>query len=769
MIKNISKRDGSTVPFDKQKISRAIYKAMLSVNNGSFKDAEEVTELVIAAIPSGKVPNVEQVQDIVENVLMTYSKDGKDFKNVARAYILYRERRRLIREEKKRIGIKDDLKLNLNAVKVLESRYLLKNKNGEVIETPRELFHRVASSIALVEGLYDYMHSGKRKKQAVKGDLRTRKVSKKERGYLKFMFERFANEGSVKGTFEDFIEFMESTPNSVHSYENRFEDIMTNLEFMPNSPTLMNAGTDMGQLSACFVLPVSDSIDGIFDSLKNTAKIHKSGGGTGFSFSKLRQKDDRVRSTMGVASGPVSFMRIFDTTTDVIKQGGKRRGANMAVLRYDHPDIIDFVTSKDPENVTLSNFNISVAVDKEFFERLDEDAYIELKNPRSGETVNRVRARYLWDQIIDSAWRTGDPGLIFIDEMNDKNTVPHIGDIEATNPCGEQPLLPYESCNLGSINLGKFVENGKVDWEHLENVIRLSVRFLDNVVDANVFPIPEIEKMTRSTRKVGLGYMGFAEMLMKLMIPYASNAALAMAEKVMSFLQNVSHDESSRIALEKGTFPAWKGSYWEKSGIRMRNSTTTTIAPTGTISIIAGCSSSIEPIFALAFVRRVLDGQELLEINPTFEETLRARDLYSVDLMNRVAMDGTLDDLDLPKDIKEVFITSREIPYEWHILMQATFQNYCDSGVSKTINLPNDASRDDIERSYRLARDLHCKGITIYRDGSKSVQVLYAGKTGPQVVPREEKPDLSFIINDEKTLKIDSTYDPACPRGVCDK
>lgn len=769
MIKNISKRDGTTAPFDRQKISRAIYKAMLSVNNGSFKDAEEVTGLVISEIPEDSTPNVEQVQDIVERVLMTHSKKGKDFKDVARAYILYRERRRLIREEKRRIGITDDLKLNLNAVKVLESRYLLKNKEGEVIETPRELFHRVASSVALVEGLYDYKHSAGNKKLPKNSSLRTRKITKKERNFIKFMFDRFVRDGTLKGRFDDFVEFLESTPNSVHAYESEFEEMMTNLEFMPNSPTLMNAGTDMGQLSACFVLPVSDSIDGIFDSLKNTAKIHKSGGGTGFSFSQLRPKDDRVRSTMGVASGPVSFMRIFDTTTDVIKQGGKRRGANMAVLRYDHPDIVEFVTSKDPENVTLANFNISVAVDKEFFERLDEDSYIELKNPRSLEPINRIRARYLWDLIIDSAWRTGDPGLIFIDEMNDKNTVSHIGKIEATNPCGEQPLLPYESCNLGSINLGKFVGNGKVDWKKLEKVIRLSVRFLDNVVDANVFPIPEIEKVTRSTRKVGLGYMGFADLLMKLMIPYASNAALAMAEKVMSFLQSISHDESSRLAKEKGTFPAWKGSYWDQNGTKMRNSTTTTIAPTGTISIIAGCSSSIEPVFALAFVRRVLDGQELLEINPTFEETLRARNLYSADLMNKIALDGTLDDLDLPKDIMEVFITSREIPYEWHILMQATFQNYCDSGVSKTINLPNNASRDDIERSYRLARDLHCKGITIYRDGSKTVQVLYAGKTGPQVVPREEKPDLSFIVNDEKTLKIDATYDPACPRGVCDK
>lgn len=773
MIKSISKRDGSTASFDKQKIIRAIYKAMLTVKNGSFKEAEEITDIVISKIPENVTPTVEEIQDIVENELMTYSADGRNYRDVARAYILYRERRRLIREEKKRIGITDDLKLSLNAVKVLESRYLLKNEQGEVMENPRELFHRVASSIALVEGLYDYIGFVKSKKKSDKsetdGDLRTRKVADKERNFLKFMFDRFVREGRIKGTFEDFVDFLESNHNSVHRYETKFEDMMTSLEFMPNSPTLMNAGTDMGQLSACFVLPVSDSIDDIFDSLKNTAKIHKSGGGTGFSFSNLRPKDDRVRSTMGVASGPVSFMRIFDTTTDVIKQGGKRRGANMAVLRYDHPNIVEFVTSKDPENVTLSNFNISVAVDKRFFERLDEDSYVELKNPRSGKTENRIRARYLWDLIVDSAWRTGDPGLIFIDEVNEKNTVPNVGKIEATNPCGEQPLLAYESCNLGSINLGKFVEDKEIDWGRLEETIRMSVRFLDNVVDANVFPISEIEQMTRSTRKIGLGYMGFADMLMQLEIPYSSNSALSIAEKVMSFLQNISHEESTKLAEEKGEFPAWKGSYWEKNGIKMRNSTTTTIAPTGTISIIAGCSSSIEPVFALAFVRRVLDGQELLEINPTFEHVMRDRDLYSPELMNKVAADGTLDSLDLPSDIMEIFVTSREISYEWHILMQATFQNYCDSGVSKTINLPNNATRDDVERSYRLARDLHCKGITIYRDGSKTVQVLYAGKSAQGVVPRDEKPNLDFIINDEKTLKIDSTYDPACPRGICEK
>lgn len=762
----VIKRDGSEVGFDRSKISRAIYKAMLSSKNGTFADAERVTDIVLKNLGEVRSATVEQIQDAVESALMEYSSDDRNFKDVARSYILYREKRRLIREEKRRLGIRDDLKLTLNAVKVLETRYLLKNEKGEVIETPRGLFRRVAHAMALVESLYDYM--GKQSDipagRKAPNTLRSNDIAQ-----LKFMFERFKKEGKIEGDFEQFLNFVSNEATSVRYYEEEFMLMMENLEFIPNSPTLMNAGTDMGQLSACFVLPVGDSIDDIFDTLKNTAKIHKSGGGTGFSFSRLRPKDDRVKSTMGVASGPVSFMKIFDVTTDVIKQGGKRRGANMAILRYDHPDILEFVTSKDPENTVLSNFNISVGVDAGFFRALDDDSYIELRNPRSNETTGRLKARYLWDRIVDSAWRTGDPGMIFLDEINEKNTVQNLGSIEATNPCGEQPLMPYESCNLGSINLGKFIKDGNIDWDRLERVIRLSVRFLDDVVDANVYPIPEIEEMTRKTRKIGLGVMGFADMLMKLRIPYASNNALSAGEKVMAFLQNISHDESEKLAEIKGVFPGWEGSYWYRLGKKMRNSTTTTIAPTGTISIIAGCSSSIEPIFALAFVRRVLDGQELMEVNPVFEDILRERGLYTPELMAKVSMDGTLTETNLPAELKELFRTSREIPYEWHILMQATFQNYCDSGVSKTINMPNSATREDIERAYRLARDLHCKGITIYRDGSKTIQVLYAGGSGNNVIPKAEKPDLQFIVADSGSLKIDSTFDPACPGGVCER
>ena len=474
-------------------------------------------------------------------------------------------------------------------------------------------------------------------------------------------------------------------------------------------------------------------------------------------------------------------MQIFDKTTDVIKQGGKRRGANMGILRYDHPDIMDFIMSKDNQNTKLANFNISVGMEDEFFEKLDQDGYVELRNPRSRKVVNRIKASTMWDAIVNQAWKTADPGLIFLDEINRKNPVRHIADIEATNPCGEQPLMPYESCNLGSINLAKFVKDGEIDYERLRRVIRLSTRFLDNVVDANNFPVDQIKKMTRSTRKIGLGIMGFADMLIKLGVRYNSGEALEMAEKIMNFLQEESHMESERLAEERGVFPGWYGSTWQEMGVKMRNSTTTTIAPTGTISIIAGCSSSIEPIFAIAFMRHVLNGQELIEVNPLFESYLRERNLYSEDLMHEVAKTGNLHNVELPQEVKELFVTSHEIEPEWHVLMQATFQRYCDSGVSKTINLPAEASPGDIAKAYRMAKDLHCKGITVYRDRSKSEQVLYSGTESKKTedkkervkdAPSHEEEDkvIELITKvPDKYLKVDATFDPACPTGKCDK
>lgn len=762
MISTVIKRNGSEAKFDQERITTAIYKAMLAVKNGSMDDAMKVSDMVVDRIAKKTLkPTVEEIQDAVEDVLMTTSFNGKSYKDVARAYIIYRERRKSIREEKKRMGVEDDLKLSLNAVKVLESRYLLKDEDGHVYETPREMFQRVAKSVGIVEGFYEYKSHNKPSK-GYGYQLDETQIS-----ILKRTYEEVSRESKPKFQFDELVEFVENRSVETSEYIKKFEEEMSSLRFVPNSPTLMNAGTNMGQLSACFVLPVEDSLESIFETLKQTAMIHKSGGGTGFSFSRLRQKDDIVGSTRGVASGPLSFMRIFDTTTDVIKQGGKRRGANMGILRYDHPDILDFITSKDSENTVLKNFNISVALDRNFFEKLDSGDMVDLINPRTRKVEKRVKAQAIWDAIVTQAWKTADPGLIFLDEMNERNPVPHLGEIEATNPCGEQPLMPYESCNLGSINLSKFVDNGNIDFKKLEETIRLAVRFLDDIVDANKFPVDKIKIMTRTTRKIGLGYMGFADMLAALGIPYNGKDALDAAEKLMKFLNDISHDESSKLAVERGNFPGWEGSYWQKQGIPMRNSTTTTIAPTGTISIIANCSSSIEPFFALAFVRHVLDGQELMETNPFLEAELRRRNLYSDDLIRKIAEKGNLSEIDLPEDLKRVFPTAMEIDPEWHVMMQATFQRYCDSGVSKTINLPAEASISDVERAYRMARDLHCKGITVYRDRSKNEQVLYAGLSAEKKEEKKRDPVPELILTTPDMVKLDSTFDPACLTGKC--
>ncbi len=776
-IKRIVKRDGTEVDFDVTKISRAIYKAMLSVKAGSMKEADEVADKVVREVEKETLrPTVEQIQDHVEQVLMASSKKGNRYNDVAKAYILYREKRRTIREEKERIGVKDDLKLSINAVKTLEARYLLKDEDGKIIETPSQMFRRVANHVGIVNLLYDYRTYQKTKKLPKNGRI-IGNLAATQMEVLERAFGHLSKEGQISGTFQEFMEFVQTKPTSTPDVIEQYYSVMTRLEFVPNSPTLMNAGARLGQLSACFVLPVGDSIEEIFDALKYQAMIHKSGGGTGFSFSRLREKDDLVGSTKGVASGPVSFMKIFDITTDVIKQGGKRRGANMGILRYDHPDIMEFIMSKDSENTVLSNFNISVGMTDEFFEKLDADEYVDLRSPRSGKIVSRIKARSMWDTIINKAWQTADPGLIFLDEINRKNPVRHIADIEATNPCGEQPLMPYEPCNLGSINLGKFVKDGSVDWDHLKEVIRISTKFLDDVIDANKFPVEKIEKMARTTRKIGLGYMGFADMLALLNIPYNSGDGLEMGERVMSFLEKESHAESHELAEERGVFPGWYGSTHESEGITMRNSTTTTIAPTGTISIIANCSSSIEPLFAIAFVRHVLNGQELMEVNPIFEQMLKDRNLYSEDLMHEVAVTGNLHDIALPDDIKRVFVTAHEIDPEWHVLMQATFQRYCDSGVSKTINLPSTATPEDIAKAYLMAHELHCKGITVYRDRSKTEQVLYSGTQAAKKTrnpepkkPEAEKQTIELMTKvPDKYLKLEATFDPACPTGKCDK
>jgi ribonucleoside-diphosphate reductase alpha chain len=622
---------------------------------------------------------------------------------------------------------------------VLKKRYLAKDEQGNPIETPEDMFRRVARNIALMDALYFDEVFDPECGQTVKPFA---DMGACQSGFLGFTpfdaqtlhraFCRLNQKGHMKVSFADLLEAVSRHSEEIARTEGEFYNSMTRLEFMFNSPTLMNAGRELQQLSACFVLPIDDSMESIFETLKNTAIIHKSGGGTGFSFSRLRPQNDVVRSTGGVASGPISFMKVFNAATDAVKQGGTRRGANMGILRVDHPDIERFIACKRDDD-QINNFNISVGLTEEFMEAVEADRDYDLVNPRTGKVVGKIAARKVFDEIVEMAWRNGEPGIIFLDRLERDNPTPHIGRIESTNPCGEQPLLPYESCNLGSINVARMVKNGSVDLDLLARTVRVAVHGLDNVIDANKYPIDMIEKMTLGNRKIGLGIMGFADMLIRLNIPYNSDKAIETAESLMKFILEEGMRASENLASKRGTFPNYPGSVYDRGGgPRLRNATVTTIAPTGTISMIAGCSSGIEPLYALSFVRNVLDNQELPEVNPIFEEVMRARGLYSVPLMRRIAAVGSIAQFEeIPSSIRRLFVTALDISPEWHVRMQAAFQKYTHNAVSKTVNFPHEASREDVARVYRLAYQLGCKGVTVYRDRSRESQVLNVGRKGP--------------------------------------
>ncbi|MCL5433367.1 MAG: adenosylcobalamin-dependent ribonucleoside-diphosphate reductase [Candidatus Marsarchaeota archaeon] len=685
--KKVAKRTGEIEDFNNEKIKNAIYAAFNEVypfktNTENNDAAVAITQNIISELKllNKEVIEIEKIQDIIEMVLM------KSDPAVAKSFILYRQKHTAQRAFRASLGIPhDNLKLPLNSLIVLAARYLLKSNDGKIIESPNQLFERVAKSVASAEKKY-----GK-------------------------------------------------SDTEIKDLEKKFYDIISTFKFMPNSPTLMNAGTANGQLSACFVLPIGDSLPEIYDTLKYAALIQQSGGGTGFAFSRIRPFGDNVRSTSGIASGPISFMKVFNVSTETIKQGGKRRGANMGILRIDHPNILDFIVLKESEGV-MQNFNISVAVTDTFMKALKNNTDYNLINPRNAQVVGRLNARAVWNLIITMAWKTGDPGIVFIDRINASysNPVPKYGPIESTNPCGEQPLYPYDSCNLGSINLAKMVKRTdhhfEVDWDELRRVVHLAIRVLDNIIEVNKYPIPEIDKMSKAIRRVGLGIMGWADMLIKLGIRYDSNEALMLAENVMKFINDNARKASEELAVERGPFPDFNDSIWARLGFPpLRNSTVTTLAPTGSISIIAGGSSQgIEPIFSVVYLRNVREslGSSLLEINNEFEALAIENNFYSEELMQKLAGMTSIQEVEeIPLNIRKLFVTAHDISPEWHVKMQAAFQKYTDSAVSKTINFPNWATPQDIEKAYNLAWELNCKGITVYRDASKSIQVLQTVKS----------------------------------------
>jgi ribonucleoside-diphosphate reductase alpha chain len=691
-ITKIKKRDGRISTFDREKITEAIWRAAQSVGGKDRKLAEKISEQVFGTLKvffkdESVVPNVEQIQDLVEKTLME-----NGHAKTAKAYILYRQKHNELREQKEEIlGIPSDTKFSINALKILQQRYLLKDINGKVIETPEQLFRRVAANIAKAD--------------------------------------------------ENQKEF------NPQQSEEIFYNLMANKDFMPNSPTLMNAGASLQQLAACFVLPVEDSIPDIFECLKKTAIIQQTGGGTGFNFSQLRPRGDTVSTTKGTSSGPVSFIKIFDTLTNAMKQGGKRRGANMGILNVDHPDIIEFITSKEKEG-EMTNFNISVGITDKFMKAVENNTDYDLINPHTGKAVNRLNARSVFDLIVTSAWNNGEPGIIFTDRIESTNPTPKAGKITAVNPCGEQPLLPYEACNLGSINVSNFCKEKSIDWERLAITVKNAIHFLDNVIDMSDYRIPEVEKIVKANRKIGLGIMGFADLLFEMEIAYNSEEGIKTAEKLMKFIQTEAKKASEKLGEQKGSFPYFPESVYPKQGYKtMRNATVTTIAPAGTLSMIVDTSSGIEPLYALVYTKHVLDGTELLYTNRFFEHALQSADTYSKDLMRKVSKAGSISRInEIPYELKKIYVVAEDIAPQWHVRIQAAFQKYTDNAVSKTINFPANGTIENIKDAFLLAYGLGCKGLTIYRDKSRTNQVLTASiketiPLGQTQLPFEKEPE----------------------------
>jgi ribonucleoside-diphosphate reductase alpha chain len=696
MISKIKKRDGRIVKFDQEKITQAIWKAAQSVGGKDQNLAVKISGQVVSFMQvffkdNSTIPSVEQIQDLVEKILIE-----NGHAKTAKAYILYRQKHNELREQKEDIiGLKTDTKFSVNALKILEQRYLLKDGKGKIIETPEQMFRRVAKNIAGAD--------------------------KKYPGF---------------------------DPNAS---EEKFYNLMINKDFLPNSPTLMNAGAPLQQLAACFVLPVEDSIPDIFETVKKTAIIQQTGGGTGFNFSHLRPRGDMVNSTKGASSGPVSFMRVFDTLTSALKQGGKRRGANMGILNVDHPDIIEFITSKEHEG-EITNFNISVGITDKFMKAVEKDIEYDLINPRTGKAVNRLNAKSVFELIVTKAWSNGEPGIVFLDHIDSDNPTPAAGRIYATNPCGEQPLLPHEACNLGSINISNFCVNKEIDWKRLEETVATAIHFLDNVIDVSDYKLNEIRDTVNGNRKIGLGIMGFADLLFEMDIAYNSETGIQTAEKLMSFIQSEAKKTSKTLGEKKGSFTNFPDSRYAAQGIKaMRNATVTTIAPAGTLSMIVDTTSGIEPLYALVYTKHILDGTELLYINRYFENSLKDLNIYSKDLMRQVSKTGSIQHMnDIPQILKKTFVVSSDIAPDWHISMQAAFQKFTDNAVSKTINFGANTNIDDVKRAFLSAYRSGCKGITIYRDSSRKSQIL---KTGNFEEPSPGQSELPFNFESQTQNK----------------